>query len=79
MMPMASILSNSNLAAASLLGGKRRARAWTGGPRVVMKCSTPCLVGDCMKLGVVMAGNSASNESYWSEELEMALRGVLGN
>ena len=68
------MLSNSDLAAANLSGGKHRARAWTGGPLMVMKCSMPCLVGDCTKLGVVMSGNSASSKSYWSVELEMASR-----
>ena len=72
--PIASILSNSGLAAANLSGGKRRAQAWTGGPLVVMKCSMPCLVCDWMKLGVVMSGNSASSKLYWSVELEMASR-----
>ena len=71
---IASMLSNSALAAANLSGDKRRARAWTGGPLVVMKCSTPYLVCDWTKLGVVMSGNSASSKSYWSVELEMASR-----
>ena len=43
MMPMASMSSNSALAAANLSGGRRRACEWTGGPLVTMKCSTPCL------------------------------------
>ena len=66
--PIASMLSNSALAAANLSGDKRRARAWTGGPLVVMKCSTPCLVCDWTKLGVVMSGTlrAASRTGRWN-------------
>ena len=74
MMPMASMLSNSALAAANLSGGRRRACEWIGGPLVTMKCSTPCLIGAQVKLGVVMSGNAESSMSYWSVEFAMALR-----
>ena len=70
MMPMASMLLNSPLAA----GGSRRVCEWTGGPLVTMKCSTPCLTGAQLKLGVVMSGNAESYMSYWSVEFAMALR-----
>ena len=62
-MPMAFIHSNSDLAAASLSGGRRRAQVWTGGPLVVMKCCVLCLVGDWTKLGIVMSGKVASSTS----------------
>ena len=39
---------------------------------MVMKCSTPCLVEDWVKLGMVMSGNSASSMSYGSVETAMA-------
>ena len=71
---MSSILSNSALAMASFSGDRRRVRAWMSVPLAVMKCSTVCLVGDCKKLGVVMSGNCASSESYWSVEVEIAPR-----
>ena len=74
MIPMASILSNSALANTSLSGGRRLARACTGGPLVGMKCSPLCLVGDWEKLGVVMSGNSAHSRSYLSVEAEMVAR-----
>ena len=71
MIPMASILLNSALAIASLSGGKRRARACTGGP---LKCSTSCLMPDWEKFGVTMSGNSVSNRSYLSLEADMVAR-----
>ena len=33
-----------------------------------------CLVGHWTKLGVMISGKSLSSKSYWSVELEMALR-----
>lgn len=74
MMSTASMLSNSALAAANLSGGSQRACEWTSGPLVTMKCSTPCLTGARVKLGVMMSGNAESNMSYWSVEFAMALR-----
>ena len=57
MIPMDSILLNSALAAANLSLGRHRARECIGSPLVGMKCSTPCLVDEQMKLGVVISRN----------------------
>ena len=42
-MPMASMLSNFDLAIANLSGSRRWAWAWTGAPLVGIKCPAPCL------------------------------------
>ena len=49
---------------------------WTSGPLVTMKCSTPCLTGARVKLGVMMSGNAESNMSYWSVEFAMRCLGI---
>ena len=74
MIPISFMRSNSDLASASLSGGRRLACACTGGPLVGMKCSTPCLVEGWENLGTVMSGYSASSMSYLSVEAEMASR-----
>ena len=61
---MGSILLNSVLAAANLSGGRRRARECMGGPLVGMKYSTPCLVDEQMKLGVVVSRNCPRSVVY---------------
>ena len=72
--PIASILSNSALATDNFSGERRRARACMGGPLVVMKCSTVCLVVDCTKFGVTMSGNSPRSKAYWSAGVETTSR-----
>ena len=69
MMPISSIVLNSALATASLSGGNLRALAYTGGPVVVMKCSTPWRTEGLANSGRVIAGNSSSIRLYGSSEV----------
>ena len=64
MMPSCSILANSTLASDSFSASKHRARAWTGGPSVMMWCSTPCLlVSVGLKWGMRSSGKSSMMRS----------------
>ena len=69
MMPISSIVLNSALATASLSGGNLRALAYTGGPVVVMKFSTPWRTEGLANSGRVIAGNSSSIRLYGSSEV----------
>ena len=61
--PVTSILRNSALAEANLSIGNRQAHTLTGGPVILMKCSTPCLVGKVEKVGIVISRKLAINLS----------------
>ena len=63
------IIPNSNMCAKSLRatwrrsGDKRRARAETGGPVVLMWCVTSCFGGALVGCGCVRRGKSMSSDS----------------
>ena len=78
MIPVDSILRNLALAKANLYGGNQRACAWMGGPVVLIKCSTPCLVCRVEKVGLVISRKLVRRLSYSFPGYEMVPRWSTG-